>query len=843
VDFFVSYAGADRPWAQWAASVLETDGFTVELDVWDWAPGTNAVEQMNGALERADRVLALWSPRYFDPSSFAGEELSAAFYANHDLRGRLVPVVIEKVAVGPLYRPLIFIDLSGLDEAAAGRELIARLRGETGRGQAHVFPGTPVRHPGQRPPVWRAPPRNPNFTGRDRMLEDLHVRLGAAGGVALTALHGMGGVGKTQLATEYAHRFAPDYDVVWWIAAEQAALIPHQFAELGGRFGLDAGLQGPEAVTAVLDALGRMDRWLLVFDNADQPADLQPYRPSGGGGHVLITSRHPGWGGIGARVEVDVFARGESVQLLGRRIANLGDELADALAEDLGDLPLALEQAAGYIETKGTPPERYLQLLRARREQLLGEGSVADHVLLDATWALSLEQLDPSAVRLLQAASFLAPEPVPVSLFGVEDELALEDALGHLSEYALVRRSGDALIVHRLVQASVLRSLAPVDRDEMRRAALLMLYAAVPSEVRDEPAAWPPWERLLPHVLAITHGDDAGRIEPFLTPWLIGRAGVYLQTRGEPGEAKHLLERGLRMVEQALGPDDKALVQPLKDYGAVLLDLGAPEAARQVHERSLRIAEQAYGPESAEAGPCLDNLAIALRQLGRADEAQPLQERALKIAEQTFGPDSTQVAAALSNLASGLKELGDPAAARPLLERALEIDERTSGPDHPNVSQSLNNLATVLLDLGDPVAARPLLERSLQITADAYGADHPLVAQRQSNLGQALRQAGDEAAALELLQSALQITEKAYGPDHPTVAIRLTNLAFAISDLGAPELARPLFERAFDITERTLGPGHPKYTARFQNLFQLLLDLGDEDAARALLARFEGAGG
>jgi tetratricopeptide (TPR) repeat protein len=842
VDFFVSYAGADRPWAQWAASVLEGDGFTVELDVWDWAPGTNAVEQMNGALERADRVLALWSPRYFDPSSFAGEELSAAFYANHELRGRLVPVVVEQVTVGPLYRPLIFIDLSGMDEAAAARELLSRLRGETGRGQPHAFPGVAVRHPGQRPPVWRAPPRNPNFTGRDRMLEDLHEHLGAAGGVALTALHGMGGVGKTQLATEYAHRFAPDYDVVWWIAAEQAALIPHQFAELASRMGVDPDLQGSDAVAAVLDALANMARWLLVFDNAEQPAELQPYRPSGGGGHVLITSRHPGWGGIGARVEVDVFARGESVLLLGRRIADLGDELADALADDLGDLPLALEQAAGYIETKGTPPERYLQLLRARREQLLGEGSVADHVLLDATWTLSLEQLEPAAVQLLQAASFLAPEPVPVGLFGVEDELELEDALGHLSEYALVRRSGDTVTMHRLVQASVRRSLAADQRDEVRRAAMRMLYAAVPADIRHEPAAWPPWERLLPHVLAITDGDDAVRIEPFLTPWLLGRAGVYLEARGEPGEAKRLLERGLGMIEQALGPDDKALFQPLSDLGMVLIDLGAPDAARQVHERALRIGEQSFGPESAEVGQCLNNLAIALRQSGRAGEARPLLERALVIAEAGRGPTDPAVAAALSNLASALQDLGEPAAARPLLERALAIDEQTSGPEHPNVAQSLNNLAAVLMDLGEPEAARPLLERSLRITEDAYGPDHPLVAQRQSNLGQALRQAGDLAAAMPLLERALQITEEAYGPDHPTVAIRLTNLAFAISDLGAPERARPLLERALDITERTLGPGHPKYTARFQNLFQLLLDLGDEDAARALLARFEAAG-
>ena len=172
-DFFVSYAGPDRPWARWVAALLEADGFRVEIDEWDWPPGCDVVQRMNLALENADRVLALWSARYFDPASWAGEELSAAMHRRHEHKDRLVPVLIEKFDLGPLYRPLLQVDLTGVQEQEASRLLLDRLRGHTGRGRHHPFPGVlgqgksqaevGGRFPGVRPPVWRVPARNPGI--------------------------------------------------------------------------------------------------------------------------------------------------------------------------------------------------------------------------------------------------------------------------------------------------------------------------------------------------------------------------------------------------------------------------------------------------------------------------------------------------------------------------------------------------------------------------------------------------------------------------------------------------------------------------------------------------------
>src|SRR5579875_799355 len=283
VDFFVSHAGSDREWAEWVTQQLRQAGYTVELDTLHWQVGRNFVMAMSDALDHCDRVVALLSAAYFERNRYTMDEWTTALL--HDLdagESRLVPVRVEPVSpadMPALLRTRVFCDLFGLDTAQARRVLLAAVGGPR-PGAGPVLLGEVPRASGPRPGpsraphssrpprVWNIPTRNPGFTGRDELLTTVRNRLIAGDRAAVQVLQGMGGVGKTQLAAEYAQRFAGSYDVAWWIDSEQAGLIGDQFAALGSALGGVQTGADTEAVRAVVLAkLRERDGWLLVFDN------------------------------------------------------------------------------------------------------------------------------------------------------------------------------------------------------------------------------------------------------------------------------------------------------------------------------------------------------------------------------------------------------------------------------------------------------------------------------------------------------------------------------------------------------------------------------------------------
>jgi hypothetical protein len=433
--------------------------------------------------------------------------------------------------------------------------------------------------------VWRVPPRNPRFTGRDGMLAELRRRL-RAGEAALVvqALYGLGGVGKTQLALEYVHRFAADYDLVWWIDAEQPVLIADQLAGLAARLDLPTGPAVAATVDRLLTELRGRDRWLLVFDNATRPQDVADYRP-GGTGHMLITSRSPGWGALGGRLEVDVLARAETVALLRARIPAMGEEIADKLAAELGDLPLAAAQAAGYLEQTDLPPGDYLRRFRSRRADLLTRGDVVGYSgRIDTAWALSLDRLsgaDLAAVQLLELAAFLAPEPVPLSLIrnqaalldeplrtAAADPDALADSVGALVGYSLARRHGEGLLVHRLVQAVVRQRLPPDRQDAIAHRAVALLAAASPGDP-ENPVSWAGYAQLAPHVLAavsLVDSSPSGR-------QLVLCTAHYLQARGDRLATRAVCEQVLERWRVVLGPDHPDTLTAASRFSLALYQL------------------------------------------------------------------------------------------------------------------------------------------------------------------------------------------------------------------------------------------------------------------------------
>jgi tetratricopeptide (TPR) repeat protein len=708
------------------------------------------------------------------------------------------------------------------------------------RHYAHIlrlFPGAAESPYG---PPFRLLPRNPNFAGREELLRQLHAALASGAPAALTqAIRGLGGVGKTQLALEYAHRHAAEYAVVWWLRAEEPTQLASDYAALAGPLGISELQDTNETREAVRDRLRQTGNWLLVFDNATAPAAIRQYLPPAATGHVIITSRHPHWKDVAQPLDVHVFTPEESLDFLNRRLAGAIEAEARLLAETLGHLPLALDQAAAYIEETGETIPGYLDLFKKSRAEILKRGKPGQNYpeTVATTWLLAMgkaKEQCPAAEGLMNLCAFLAPDDIPLDLIveGAEflpeplneaanDPLRLNDAVKALQDYSLCRKDPQAqsLYSHRLVQAVAQDALSDEAKLSWCRAALGAVNKAFPFE-SDDVRTWPASSRLLPHALALAdHAETLGVGEP--TGRILNRTGLYLRGRAQFADARRAHERALRIGEKAYGPDHPTVAVRVSDLGGVLRALGDLAGARAAYERALGINEKAYGLEHREVATVVNNLGLVLHALGDLAEAKEALERALRIDEKSYGPDHSSVATDVSNIGSVLQDLGDLAGARGAYERALRIDEQAYGPDHPTVAIDVNNLGSVLQDLGDLAGARAACERALRIEEKAYGPDHPTVATVLNNLGLVLKDLGDFAAAKAALERALRIDEKAYGPDHPSTAITVNNLGSVLKDLGDLAGARAAYERALRICRKLLGDEHPKTKTVRRNLDSL----------------------
>ena len=862
-DFFVSHAGADRPWAEWVAWQLTDAGYTVELDAWHWPVGQNFMLAMSNALARCDRVLALFSPAYFERPRYTTEEWTAALvHAPGTGQGRLVPVRVENITAEDMpavLRPLIFCDLIGLDAAAARRLLLEAVQGPKRPDGEPVFPGrgTPgglarlggagPRLPGSMPRVWNLAARNPGFTGRDGLLVAVRERLLASSKAVVQALQGMGGVGKTQLAIEYAYRFAGAYDLAWWVNAEQAGLIGDQVAALGATLGCVQAEAGVEAVrAAVLGELRERGRWLLVFDNAENPGDITGWLP-GGSGHVLITSRERTWAEVAAPVEVDVLARNESVALLRDRVAGLGASDADRLADQLGDLPLAVAQAAGFMAETGIAATQYLSLLRTRAGKLLDQappGSSYPRSLAAATGLIAdrLDGDDPAAAQLASLCAFLAPEPIPEDLFtsspGVlpgdlaaraADPLTWRQTLAHLARQSLARIDQRGLVMHRLTQA-ILRDRLPPEQATAARACAEVILATADPRDADNPVTWPQWARLMPHLLAA----DLAATDNQDLRWTACRACWYLLARGDTGTA-YDLATDLRQHWRARLGDDYEQVRETAVYLAwALRNIGRYAEARGLDEDTLARRRRVLGEDHLDTLRSASGLAIDLTNLGENQAARELDEDILARHRRVLGEDDPSTLVSASNVAADLRDLGENQAARELDEDTLARRRRVLGEDHPSTLVSASNVAADLRDLGENQAARELNEDTLARRRRVLGEDHPDTLLSAGNLAIDLWHLGEYQAARELDEDTLARRRRVLGEDHPDTLLSAGNLAADLRGLGEYQAARELDEDTLARRRRVLGEDHPSTLLSAGDVAADLRGLGENQAAREL---------
>jgi TIR domain/Tetratricopeptide repeat/NB-ARC domain len=779
VDFFISHAGRDRAWAEWVAWHLAEAGNTVELDVWDWEAGQNFVTKMSDALDRAARVVALFSAAYFERSRYTSEEWSASLLHLPGMtEGRLVPLRIEDVPpeqIPALLRPLLSHDLFGLDELQARRALMEAVTGPDRPDARPAFPGREAagalsrlggsgpRLPGSAPRVWNVRARNPGFTGRDGLLVAVREQLLSGDRAVVQALRGMGGVGKTQLAAEYAHRFAGDYDIVWWIAAEQPGLIGDQVAALGAELGCaPPGADTAAAVRSVMAELRGRGRWMLVFDNANSPDEVTRWLPGGATGHVLITSRAGGWDEIATPVEIDVFTRAESAVVLRARVAGLTDEETARLAEALGDLPLAVAQAAGYLAETGMSTGEYLELLSTRAVEILGEGHPPSYPrALAAATRLAADRLaaeDPAAADLLALCAFLAPEPVPATLIAsaakalpeplaarAADAVVFRRLLAVISRSALARIDRDSLQMHRLTQAILRDQLAPEQMAATRARAEAILAAGHPADLTD-PATWPAWARLLPHLLA---ADLANTADLDLRD-LACDAARYLVKRGDSRGSQALASYLYREWRGRLGTDDRHTLSAARSLAAAVRQMGRYADARQLDEDTLARRRRVLGEDHPDTLRSANGLANDLRELGEIDVARGIDQDTLNRRRRTLGDDHPDTLQSANGLANDMRALGEREATRELDQDTLARRRRVLGEDHPDTLWSASNLAADLRALGETQAARELDEGTLTRRRRTLGEDHPDTLTSADNLAADLRALGETQSADKL---------------------------------------------------------------------------------------------
>jgi tetratricopeptide (TPR) repeat protein len=816
LDFFISYTEKDQRWAEWIARQLEEAGYTVFIQAWDVRPGANFVEQMDTAARNAERTLLVLSAAYLR-SECGFAEWAAAF--RRDPRGihrRLLPVRIEPCEVEGLLGPVVFIDLVGQQEEEQARErLLAGVKRERAKPATVAFPrqatpSTPsVAFPGSRTGLWTVPYlRNPHFTGREELLDQLTQQLApqtqeqrtTTRRAALTqpqAIKGLGGIGKTQIAVEYAYRAREQgrYTHTLWInaASEEAILADlSQLAEQLPSFPAQAETDQRKLAKAVIGWLEQcQESWLLLFDNADEVAVLPDYLPQHGNGSILLTTRSQAVGALAASIEVDNLGLVAGTQLLlhrAQRQRASEDEWNEAtnVVIALESFPLALDQAGAYIEETGCSCADYLQIYQEHRQALLARrGRQATNYpdSVATTWTLSfqkVQQANPAAAELLELCSFLAPDRIPEELLtegaacwpaplqqAVADSFQFQQLLADLLRFSLIKRLAEehALSLHRLVQAVQIDRMEPETRRQWAERVVRAVNKVFPGRPQDI-ETWPQCLRYLDQAQACSVLVEQYALSLIEAARLLNRVGYYFK-------------------EHAL----YALTEPL-------------------YVRALTICQQQLGARHPDTATNLDNLAGLYQIQGKYERAERLYRSALKIREQVLGGMHPDTAASLNNLAALYDDQGRYQDAEALYRRALELNKQQLRATSLSIAHSLNNLALLCGKQQRYEEAEPWYLQALEIYERELEEMDPSLAQCVNNLADLYERQGRAQEAEPLFRRALDIREKALGPEHLDTAQSLWRLAVLAQRQQRFLEARSLYERALAIYQRTLGPEH-----------------------------------
>lgn len=776
LKIFVSFNKADQTWASWISWKLEEAGHSVTFQDWDFRPGSNFVLEMQKATTETDKTIAVLSEDFLK-SAFTQPEWAAAFTKDPEgWKRKLVPVRVAECSPAGMLGNIVWVDLVGLPEETARERLLQAFEKRGKPDRAPAFPGgdSPARALGQAvpfpglvetgPPLHNLPyPRlGPLFTGRQEDLAALELG-------ATAAISGLGGIGKTRLAVEYAWRSGSRYTATWFVRADSPEGLHRNLAVLAAPELLNLPEWEAQVEEKTIAAVKRWLRehsgWLMILDNVDTPEAQEAVLkivPALSNGHVLITSRLRNWPASVLKQSLEKLSRPEATQFLlhrterGREKAQDDAARAADLSGVLDGLPLALEQVAAYIVRHQMSFVEYLKAWEQERSEVLKwhyPGVMEYPASVAVTWKHTFDRLSPTAASLLRLMSFLAPEPIPifmlkegaehigeaVALFCEETNIEAEPqtlraTIGDLTDYSMVswQDDGEAVTVHRIVQEA-LKDRIPEERVRawIEAALRLVNQAAVddPLDVR----TWPTWDWLRPHAAKIVAvADEVGISDP--TSRLMNQLGLLLLEKSLYSEVEPLMRRALAIDEASLGRDHPKVAIRLNNLAQLLKATNRQEEAERLMRGALAIDEASCGNDHPKVASYVSNLAQLLQATNRLQEAEPLVRRALAIDESFLGEDHPKVAIRLNNLALLLKDTNRQEEAEPLMRRALAIDEVSFGKDHPNVAIGLNNLARMLEVTNRLKDAEPLLRSAVNILEKSLGSDHPTTQIARQNL-------------------------------------------------------------------------------------------------------------
>ncbi|MCD7439233.1 tetratricopeptide repeat protein [Streptomyces lincolnensis] len=864
----ISFAGFNRAWAAWIGDRLERRGRRVVYARWDAPPEVPLIDLLESLKLAQGRILIVVSEWYFQLGPRTHEEW------NNALRQVVAPDPEKFAAVSVTTAPvptatavLAAFDLINVGAEEAERRLLDRL---DMLGEPVLEPVGGVRRgprfPAAMPEVWgRVPRRNTRFTGRESLLNDAyHLLQSAEPGAGVLTLHGMPGVGKTQLGAEYVYRFGSEYDVVWWVNSETPATYRRRLAELAPRLGLSTGADYGERLRAVADALRRGEpyaRWLLILDGADEPGQISNLVPTGPG-NVLITSRNPDWRQYNSQLmEVPVYLRDESVAFIRRRAPRLTDLDAGQLAEALEDLPLLLDQTAGWLDDSELSVPDYIAMLEGGIDRSMVRVSEDSPTAFQQAWSILLRKLRqtvPESVDLLQLCTFFAPGFVPAGLLR---QLPLEElpervagllgdpslwikAVNQLRQYSVVRveshetvtdedaSPGQSFYLHRMVHQIVHQGVSDEDGrifvDVVRRA----LVAADPRSP-DDSRSWDKYAEIVPHLKYA----DVLQSKDRSVQRLVLNCLRYMYKSGEVAAGLKLGVLAMKTWRVLLGDGHPHFSELGHHYANLLRGVGdyrhAEEVGRSVVE-SLRRHGKDQGLEVVRA---TNGLAADMRGLARYGEALELSEWLVSAWRDLRGESDPMTLRAQNNLAVSLRCLGR-------YEEAMEVDRKTLGlrteglsARHPDTLDSGISYSLDLRLLGRYGEAESIQRDVLKELRRVLGSDRSLTLYGEYNLALCLYRSGDRSQAGPLLARVVERGERVLGDTHPNTLIFAAALACFTREHGDIDQARAVSESVLARYESLHLQGHPFVAGSRSNHSLILCNVGERDRAHEMAER------